>query len=185
VLSCTLNIAINLYGERFLMALLSDPEAAEHDARVITDTIISLHRLFRSRIPSELAVLGAASIRFMPPGGGLIDGCATQLLSAATYRKLIAPYDNRLMDIYPTGCLMHLCGASEQHIPTFREMPKLKAVQLNDRATEAFEQYYAGLREDQILYVIPTANVSIESVLRVSNGGKRIVIVADTPRNSN
>jgi hypothetical protein len=130
-------------------------------------------------------VLGAASIRYMPPGGGLIDGCATQLLSPATYRKLIAPCDNQLMDTYPIGCLMHLCGASEQHIPTFREMPKLKAVQLNDRATEAFEQYYAGLRDDQILYVMPTANVSIDTILRVSNGGRRIVIVADTPQNPN
>jgi hypothetical protein len=181
VLSCPLNIAVNLYGERFLIALIEDPEAAKHDVAVITEAIIGLHKLFLARMPSEITRVTWAVGRFMPAGYGLIDGCTTQLISPAVYRAIIAPHDNSILALYPHGGMIHLCGASEQHIPTWRDMPALRAVQLNDRAADAFEAYFNGLRDDQILYVCPTEKVNIETILRVSHGGRRVVIVTDTP----
>lgn len=179
VLSCPLNIAVNLYGERFLLALLEAPALAERDLQVIADTIIALHRLFRARIPASMARVSVAACRFMPEGYGLIDGCTTQLVSPSVYRNLIAPQDNRILADYPHGGMMHLCGASEHHIPALRAMPALRAVQLNDRATEAFEAYYTGLRDDQLIYVCPTPSMPVERILQISNGGHRVVLAVN------
>ncbi len=179
VLSSPLNVAVNLYGERFLIALLEAPDAAEHDLAVITDTIIALHRLYRVHIPPAVARVSVAACRFMPEGYGLIDGCTTQLVSPAVYDRSIAPQDNRILADYPHGGMMHLCGASEQHIPALRSMPALRAVQLNDRATDAFEAYYWGLRNDQVLYVCPTHAMPVERILRISQGGRRVVLAAE------
>jgi hypothetical protein len=63
--------------------------------------------------------------------------------------------DDEILSLYPGGGLIHLCGSHSQHIPTWRRMASVRAVQINDRATEDVELYLAGLREDQLLYVVP------------------------------
>ena len=40
-----LNIAVNLYGQEILLALVADPEAAHRDLRIINDVLCSLHEL--------------------------------------------------------------------------------------------------------------------------------------------
>ena len=111
----------------------------------------------------------------------MIDGCTTQLVGPTSYRDLIADLDNAILAHYPHGGMIHLCGASEQHIPAFRAMPALCVVQLNDRAADVFPAYYHGLRPDQVLYVNPTDTVTIETIMRISNGGERVVIVTNRP----
>jgi len=107
---------------------------------------------------------------------GIIDGCTTQLVSPDTYRRFFMERDNRILSLYPHGGMIHLCGAAEQHIPAFRAMPALKAVQLNDRAAEAFEQYYEGLRDDQVIYFNTLPDRGAEEILHYT-GGRRVVIV--------
>ena len=43
-IASTLNIAVNLYGERILTAMLCEPEAAVRDLQTINDVLMELHR---------------------------------------------------------------------------------------------------------------------------------------------
>ena len=77
--------------------------------------------------------------------------------------------------MHPHGGMIHLCGACAQHIPAWRKMPALRAVQLNDRAVEDLPAYFKELRQDQILYVTPDSDWPVERILQVT-GGRRTVL---------
>jgi hypothetical protein len=91
------------------------------------------------------------------------------------YREYLAPLDTRLLSVYPQGGLIHLCGSHTQHIPAWREMPKLKCVQMNDSAANEFTVYYENLREDQIIYFRETDKVSFDDVIDKTKG-KRVIL---------
>lgn len=178
VLASPLNIAINLYGEAFLLALALEPEAACRDLRIITDTITAMTRWFQQTLPPRQYQPVCVGGRCQPRGFGQICGCSTQLLSAAHYREFIAPLDAEVLACYPRGGLIHLCGAHTQHLPAWRDMPALRALQLNDRAAEDFPRYFAALRDDQIFYLNPTPAMTAARALDIS-GGRRLVLVTD------
>lgn len=178
VLSSPLNIALNLYGQAFLLALLAEPEAARHDLRVITDVITALHRWYRAHIPAAQYQLVAAGGRYQPQGHGQLCGCSCQLVSAAQYAEFIAPLDREVLAVYPRGGMIHLCGAHTQHLPVWRALPELRALQLNDRAAEDLPRYLDGLRPDQALYVNPCEEMPLGRILALARG-RRIVVVAD------
>lgn len=177
-LSSPLNIAVNLYGERFLSALLTDPDAARRDLQVITGVIKELHQWYRTTVPFEQMQAVLPTGRITPPGFGQICGCSTQLLSPGLYRDFIAPKDAEIFSLHPQGGMIHLCGSHSALIPIWREMPSLRAIQVNDRAAEDLELYFRGLREDQILYVVPCAGMPIERAVQIT-GGRRMVVVGD------
>jgi hypothetical protein len=168
VLSCPVNIAINLLGERWLEALAERPAAAGRALRIIADVILACARAFYGVIPEDIRRGTVALNRYAPPGHGFIDGCSTQLVSARHYREWIAPLDAEILELSPRGGMIHLCGAHAQHIPAWRAMPCLRSVQVNDRATDDLPRYLAGLRDDQILYVAPTAATPVERVMQLA-----------------
>lgn len=178
VLSSPLNIALNLFGQEFLVAMLNEPDKARSDLRVITDTIKRLHVWFQRNIPFHQLQMIAATGRSQPPGHGQICGCSAQLISAGQYDEFIAPLDQEILALYPGGGLIHLCGSYAQHIPTWKAMAALRAVQLNDRAAADAALFFAGLRPDQILYVNPCAAMPVSGIMEIT-GGRRTVIVAD------
>jgi hypothetical protein len=173
-LSSPLNIAMNLYGGEFLMAMLDDPSAARHDLRVITDLIVTLHRWYLAHVPSVQLQSVACPHRCQPSGFNQICGCSTHVISREQYAQLIAPLDDEILATFPHGGMIHLCGAHAQHIPTFRAMRSLRAVQMNNRAAEDLPAYFTGLREDQILYVNLFEGMSWRRVLEIT-GGRRVV----------
>jgi hypothetical protein len=177
-LSSPLNIALNLYGGEFMLALLAEPEAARHDLRVITDVIAALHRWYLQHVPLDRLQMIEARGRAQPPGYGQICGCSTQLVSPGQYDAFMAGPDEGILALYPHGGMIHLCGAHAQHIPTWRAMPALRAVQLNDRAAEDLALYHRGLRADQMLYVNPCDEMPAEEIVSIT-GGRRLVLVAD------
>jgi hypothetical protein len=59
----------------------------------------------------------------------------------------------------------------------FRNMKSLKAIQVNDRAAGDLRAYYEGLREDQLIYLVPCKGMTIEKALAIT-GGKRLVVIA-------
>lgn len=183
VLSSPLNIFVNLYGQEGLIAMLEDEEAALHDLHLITELIRTLHRWYIAHIPAQQLQCVLPYQRTQPPGFGQICGCTTQLLSGSLYREVIAPLDDSLFAEYPHGGMIHLCGGHTQHIEVFRDMPHLRAVQLNDRAAGDLKHYLAGLRQDQILYVRPCKEMPLEKMLELT-GGERLVIQApiDAPK---
>lgn len=182
-LSSALNIIVNLYGSDALLMMLEEPEAVEHDMAIINDVIMTLHRWYRENVPEAQLQPVISWCRTQPPGYGQLCGCTMQLISGMTYRDIVAPLDDRLLSVYPHGGMIHLCGSHAQHIEIMRDMPSLKSLQLNDRATQDLEAYFEGLREDQILYVFPCEGMSVKRAIEIT-GGRRLVIcdAMDAPR---
>jgi len=177
VLSSTLNIAVNLSSADILSAMLDDPDAARHDFRIINETLKTTRRWFMDTIPAPQLQPSVSGYRTQPPGYGQLCGCTTHLLSAAQYADFIAPLDNDLLGIHPHGGMIHLCGSHARHIPAFRDMPNVKSVQLNDRAAHDLRTHYETLRDDQLIYYEPCADMPLERALELTNGGDRLVIV--------
>ncbi|AEE95405.1 hypothetical protein [Mahella australiensis] len=177
-IASVLNVAVNLYGQRFLEALYITPNEAEHDIKVINRLLCDLHGWYLKNIPIDQLQPVISGHRTQPPGFGQLCGCSTQLISSRMYREFIAPFDDQLLSTYPHGGMIHLCGNHVQHIPVWREMKSLRAIQVNDRAAEDLETYFVGLREDQIIYLNPTDMMTVEKAIKITKG-KRLVIVAD------
>lgn len=173
-----LNVGINLYGEELLVAMMTAPDDARHDLAVINDTLITEHRWQQHSLPPAQMQQGCPADRTQPPGFGQICGCSTQLLSREVYRDFIAPLDDALLSAYAHGGMIHLCGAHTQHIPTWRDIPSFRAFQLNDRAAGDLQQYFTGLRDDQILYLNPCEEMPLERIMDITRG-HRVVIVAN------
>jgi hypothetical protein len=177
-IASALNIAVNLYGQEILIAMLTEPEAVIHDLAVINDLLCALHRWYLEHVPLEQLqpVIGWA--RTQPPGYGQLCGCTTHLVSPGQYARFIAPLDEALLRVYPHGGMIHLCGIHTQHLPVWRAMASLRAVQLNDRAADDTALYLAGLRDDQMLYVNAYEQMPVARILEIT-GGRRTVVVAD------
>ena len=176
VIASPLNIAVNLYGEEILVAMLMEPEAAHHDLQIINEVLTELHRWYRAHIPAQQLQPVCSCGRCQPPGHGQICGCTTQLLSPGLYEEFIMPLDNALLGVYPHGGMIHLCGSHTQLIPLFAKMPNLKCVQLNDKAAEDLQFYVDGLRDDQVIYLNPCEGMSTRQALQIAKN-KKIVIV--------
>jgi hypothetical protein len=177
-IASALNVAVNLYGDRILLAMLGEPDAARHDLRVIDGVLCALHRWYLDALPAEQMQCILPNGRCQPPGYGQLCGCTTQLISGELYRAFVAPRDDELLSLYPGGGMIHLCGAHTQQIAAWNEMACLKALQLNDRAAEDLGTYYRELREDVVFYVNPCEGMPVERILEIT-GGQRVVIAAD------
>lgn len=177
-LSSALNILVNLYGGNSLAAMIEDEDNVLHDLTIINDVIRSLHRWYLDNIPHQQLQPVISWGRTQPPEFGQLCGCTTQLLSGRMYSNLIAPLDDALLAEYPHGGMIHLCGAHAQHISVFREMPHLRAIQLNDRAAADLKLYFQGLREDQIIYLNPCDEMTTEQAIAITRG-HRLVLCQD------
>ncbi len=177
-IASALNVAVNLYGQNILLEMIINPEAAKHDLKIINDFLCEIHNWYRKNIPVELLQCIIPHERHLPIGFGQLCGCTTQLISEQQYSEFIAPLDEELLSLYPNGGMIHLCGAHSQHNQIWRNMKSLRALQLNDRASEDLETYFNELREDQIIYVIPCEEMPVDKILKITNGN-RVVIIGD------
>jgi hypothetical protein len=173
-----LNIAVNLYGQAFLIALAENPSSAKHDLEVINRLLCALHRWYREHVPRAQLEPVIGAYRTQPRGYGQVCGCSTQLLSPEMYRDCVAPLDEAVLSVYPHGGMIHLCGSHTQHIPAWREMGALRAAQFHHPASEDLREYFTGLRDDQILYVNVCEEMPVERAIEAT-GGERTVIVVD------
>lgn len=176
-LSSPFNEAINLYGQQILFAMYDDAAAVHRDLRVITDLIKSLTRWYLDTMPRQWFQAVASSARFRPPGYGHICGCSCQLLSGGQYREFVAPYDEEVLAVFPNGGMIHLCGRHTQHVPAWRAMRSLKAVQVNDAASADLPAYWAGLRPDQVFYNLECPQMPWRQA-RALTGNRRMVHTA-------
>jgi hypothetical protein len=177
-IASVLNVAVNLYDEAFLVALLDDPAAARRDLAVIHGVLLDLHAWYRATVPQTQLQPVVAGHRTQPPGHGQLCGCTTHLLSAGQYAEFVAPLDAALLAAYPCGGMIHLCGRHTQHIPAWRTMLSLRAVQLNDRAAADLSAYVAGLRPDQAIYLNPCAAMPAARALALASDHP-LVLVGD------
>ena len=145
VIASALNIAVNLYGEEILVAMLTEPDAAWHDLKIINDTLCEIHRRYQSIIPPRQLQPTLAFLRAQPPGYGQICGCTTQLISSESYERFILPLDDELLGTYKHGGMIHFCGAHTHLLGAFAKMRNLRAIQLNDRAAMDLKLYFDAL----------------------------------------
>jgi len=179
-IASALNIGLNLYGQRLLVAMMVDPAAAHHDLEIINAVLLEIHDWYRSHVPFELLHQVCCHQRYQPPGCGQICGCSTQLVSAVQYDAFIAGRDESILARYPNGGMIHLCGSHTQHVGTWREMRALTAVQLNDRAAEDLEIYLTEM-PDKVYYVNPCDGMPLERVAELARA-HRVVICAEPLR---
>ena len=179
-IASALNIGMNLYGQELLVAMVVDPPAAHRDLEVIGGVPLDIHLWYRENVPRDLLHQVLCSERYQPPGCGQLCGCSTHLVSTEQYDEFIAAHDDALLSSYPDGGMIHLCGSHTQHIPVWRGMRSLAAVQVNDRAAEDLETY---LREmpDKVYYVNPCEGMPLERVEELAKD-HRIVIVSEPSR---
>ena len=168
--------AVTLFEEPFLVALRDKPELAATVVEIIAETTIEVHA----------GLLAAADGAFVYgslhectlPGYNTILGCSSQLVSPQCYREHGADWDEALLLSWSAGGSMHLCGSHTQHMDRWREMRGLKAIQLNDRASDDLEAYWTGLRSDQCIVLWPTETMTIDDAVRIT-GGRRLIIGVD------
>lgn len=178
-IASALNVGLNLYGQEILFMMLEEPEAVHHDLRIINDVLLAMHRWYLDRLPLDQLQPVVGFERTQVPGRGQLCGCSTQLISPAQYDEFIAPLDAELLAVYPEPGMIHLCGTHTQCLPAWRAMESLGSLQVTDRASEDLGLYLEGLREDQVVYVNPCATMPIPEILKISNGGNRVVIVGE------
>lgn len=178
-LSNVLNTAMNLYGEELFVAMAMKPRKVRRDFEVINDAICAMHRFYLERIPTDQLQAGAAGLRTKPPGYGHVDGCATQLVSGEMYAEFVAPFDDAVVSLYPNGGMIHICGAHTQHIPTWASMQRVRAIQVNDRASEDLQAYLAGLRDDQVLYLQPTRTMTASRGRAIADDRRLVIMKGD------
>lgn len=175
-IASALNIAVNLYGENILAEMVLEPENALRDFTTINGLLCELHRRCRSMVPVQQLQPVISWDRTQPPGYGQLCGCTTHLISGRCYSELIAPLDDKLLSVYPNGGMIHLCGRHVQHTEAFRNMKSLKAIQVNDRAADDLKIYYENLRGDQIIYLNPSENMTVERAMSITNGDRLVIV---------
>ena len=170
-----LNIGMNLYGQELLMAMMLEPEAAQRDLQTINDVLIEIHDWYRATVPIDRLHQVACGGRYQPPGCGQICGCSTQMIACEQYEQFIAQKDDAVLSRYPNGGMIHLCGSHTQHIPVWKQMKSLTAVQVNDRAAEDLEIYLREMSE-KVYYVAPCEAMPRERIEQFAIDHKIIIV---------
>lgn len=178
-IASALNVALNLYGDEILVQMMVEPEAAMKDLETINNWLIKMHKWYQAHLPKEILQPVVSWQRTVPFGYGQLCGCSTQLVSGELYEEMIAPLDDKLLGAYPNGGMIHICGSHAQHVNAFKNMKNLRALQLNDRACSDLDFYLKNTRPDQLFYVNFCKEMSPEEALKISNGGKRIILVGE------
>ena len=108
-----LNVAVSLYGEDFLYACASHPEAAQHVLLVIGKTIYRLDR--------EISPLAEPDAYPLSPKTGGLGNCPAIMISPGMYREVILP-----MDLWYRSHVeefhVHHCGVIDRYLDIYKEM---------------------------------------------------------------
>lgn len=173
---CPLNVAINLFGEKFFLEIAMDPESARRVLTIIANVTRRVHEVLIEAVGQETIRCHNAFYVYTPQDYAGLSICATQMISPANFSDIVADADDNCVPDCYKGMIQHLCGRSDQHVPEIAKRHRIKGVQLNDAAADQFEAYYKGMRDDQIFYLWPTENMPLEKILSIT-AGKRLVII--------
>ena len=177
-----INIAINLFGEKFFLEIAMNPDSAKRVLAMISEVT--------RRVYDELiTAVGQKTIRchnnfyvYTPYDYAGLSICATQMISPANYTELVADADDRCVPNCYKGMIQHICGRSNQHVSEIASRSRIKGVQLNDAGTDQFADYFKGLRDDQIFYMRPTENMTMEKILSITKGNRVLFTVTEKPK---
>lgn len=171
-------LAVDLFGEEFLMLLAAEPGLADRFLDKLTAFILDMRlRFLKAAADAPLMPHGSCG-RPMPERYNLLYECTTQLISGDAYKGHLLERDRNLMRCGSPGAGIHLCGRHTQHIRAWRDAPELKMIQLNDHAADDLEIFWRSLRPDQYIVLMPGERVTKEHALLVT-GGRRLVLAAE------
>ena len=166
--------AVDLFGAEFLTLLADEDSLADRLLADISSAILNIRSRLLQAAGNNLCDYHTCACP-MPNGYTFLHGCTTHLVSAQTYRDRIAGLDAMHLTHEAEGGCIHLCGQHTQHIPTWRSMPAVRAVQLNDQASLDVERYWSELRSDQFVVLWVNDNMSLEQVMKTTRG-RRLAI---------
>jgi len=175
---CPLNIAINLFGDKFLLEMAANPKSAKRALDIVGDVTRRVIEVFCEAVGQQTIRSHNSYYLYTPYDYGGLSLCATQMVSPSNFDDLIATAEAACMPSSYKGMVQHICGKSSQHVAGLAKMPSVKGIQLNDIATEDFAAYYNGLRSDQIFYVRLTP-IKLDEVLATSGGDRTIIIIIE------
>lgn len=170
---CPLNIAINLFGERFLMELALAPQNAKRALGIIADATRRVYEVLIEAVGQETLRCHNAYYVYTPHDYAGLSICATQLISAEHFSTCVADADDAAVPSVYKGMIQHICGRSAQHIGELSRRQRVKGVQVGP---EDFETYFKGLRADQVVYVDLTERMSLDEIMELSRGERTIVL---------
>lgn len=108
-----INVAVNVFGQEFLMACAAEPETAQHVMMVIAETEFRLYREISAVIaPSEF------------PLDDMVFGygnCPAIMFSPRLYREVILPVDKWVRSKVASFHLHH-CGVFDGYIDIYKEL---------------------------------------------------------------
>ena len=168
-------LAVELFGEDFLVLLALDPELADQFVDKLSAFILDMRCRFCEAVPGAPLMPHGSCHRAMPEGYNMLYECTTQLVSGDAYERHFLQRDRALMRCAARGAGIHLCGRHTQHCDAWREAPELKMIQLNHRATEDLETYWRNLRPDQYIMLNPCEQMTVEDALRLTGGWQLII----------
>lgn len=67
------------------------------------------------------------------------------MLSADCYAEVVLPYEREVLQAFPNGGMIHLCGTYAQHIPVWHAFVEHRALQVNDVASTELPLHVGGL----------------------------------------
>ena len=108
--------AHQLYGEELFVVLLTEPAVAD----LIFGKVWEIYQAIFQRLCDAT---GARLKRIH------LGDCSAALLSAATYRETVLPWNRKLAASFDSAGY-HSCGSSTHHLPAFATLPKLTHIQL-------------------------------------------------------
>ncbi len=171
-------LAVDLFGEEFLCLLAADPDRADLFLDQLSAYILDMRRRLCEVAPDAPLMPHGSCHRVMPEGYNLLFGCTTHLISGPAYERHFLERDRALMRCGAPGGGIHLCGDHTQFCTAWHNMPELKMIQLNDRATVDLEIYWRNLRPDQYIVFMPCDAMTVDDALRIT-GGRQLVLAAE------
>lgn len=85
----------------------------------------------------------------MIKGTILLRDDSTILMSPETYRKVVAPHDERVMRELGGGGI-HSCGTADAHLPAYLELPSLRCLDLGQSEMNDLDRLYPKLRKSRV-----------------------------------
>ncbi|RKY23917.1 MAG: hypothetical protein DRP83_08445 [Planctomycetota bacterium] len=174
-----INVAINLFGERFFLEIAMNPEQAQRVLNMVARVTRRVYEELIKAVGQETIRCHNAFYVYTPYNYAGLSLCATQMISPSNFGDLVADADDASVPDCYEGMIQHLCGSSDQHVEEIAKRNRVKGVQLNDNGADQFESYFKALRQDQIFYLRPTENMPVEKILSITGGERLLLTVTE------
>jgi len=142
-------------GDRFVFAMMEQPDEVEQVCRRLTDFWIAMGRLQLQRIPLFHGGVGSFYYHMWAPAGTIWhQEDAAALLSPSLYHRFIEPCDRRIAASFP-GCIIHQHPTGYVPVDAYLSM-NMTALELHvdaggPSAEELFETHAKILAEKPLL----------------------------------